>query len=284
MSIFSGKFRRVVFIVSSGRTGTKALAHHLDKCYPDVRALHEPTPSWRLRRCSAMALAGRLTRRQLVDRLASARRALVERCDRPIYIESNPFLAGFIEAFGDVFDSPLVLHVVRDPRSYVRSTLNWGSFRGIKLLASRLVPYWVPKPEHRPDNRERRWSQMSRVEELAWYWKTVNTALSRGQAIYGERYRCVRFEDLFARDGSGLKRFVEWAGLPWKPELAASANSENVNASSVQACPQWDRWPDAWRDELLHHCRDLMIQYGYDPSGPVAGPSSGSSTMAVAVS
>jgi hypothetical protein len=45
LTYFAGKFDKAVFIVSSGRTGTKALAHHLSKCYDNVFAVHEPRPS-----------------------------------------------------------------------------------------------------------------------------------------------------------------------------------------------------------------------------------------------
>ncbi|HEX2974227.1 MAG TPA: hypothetical protein VHP11_17970 [Tepidisphaeraceae bacterium] len=202
MAIFSGKFQRVVFIVSSGRTGTKALAHHLSVCYDNVHAVHEPTPSWRLRRASSRAMAGRISKAELVEKLAYCRRQMVAQVQTPIYVESNPFLAGFLEAFGEVFDNPMVLHVVRDPRTYVRSALNWGSYSGIKKLASNFCPYWTVKPEHFANNTDTPWMQMTDRQRAAWYWKTVNTDLNRGQELLGDRYLRIRFEDLFARSGA----------------------------------------------------------------------------------
>src|SRR5436305_6566636 len=111
MAEFSGK--KFVFIVSSGRTGTKAIAQHLSRCYPQVWAAHEPAPSWRLRMGTTRALCGRTHRDELKAMLAKLRRGMVQRVQQAIYVESNPYLSGFIEVLGEVFDGASVVHVVR---------------------------------------------------------------------------------------------------------------------------------------------------------------------------
>jgi hypothetical protein len=264
MADFAGKFQRIVFVVSTGRTGTMALAQHLDRCYDDVCARHEPRPSWRLRRASAKAISSRISLDRMRQLLADSRKKLLSGITRPIYIESNPYLCGFLDVLGEVFDKPRVLHVVRDPRTYVRSALNWGAMRSLKYLANTFIPFWIPKPEHVPGSRQPRWRQMSQAERMAWFWSTVNRELNRGQEIYGDDYLRIRFEDLFAKDGTGLKKLTEWIGLPYKPELLASANSENVNASRKQQCPSWKDWPADRKEQVLRHCRELMMLYGYD--------------------
>lgn len=266
MAIFAGKFERVVFIVSSGRTGTTALAQHLDAAYPNVRALHEPRPSWRLRRASAKALCGRLAKPQLVELLASARRDLVSRITQPIYVESNPYLGGFLDAFGEVFDRPRILHVVRDPRSFIRSSINFGVFSGLKRFASACLPYWLPKPElclPNPSCPPKTWRQMSPIERLAWYWTLLNTELNRGQSLYPHDYLRLRFEDLFNPDGTGLRQLTDFIGLPFNQNLIAAANAEKVNASKTLRLPKWPDWPADLQQQVLDHCRPLMTLYGY---------------------
>src|SRR5688500_15110858 len=138
MASLGEKFEKVVVVLSPGRTGTTALAAHLDQSYPQVPALHEPPPSWRLRTASVKAVSGRLHKRQLVSILTQARTSLLASIDRPIYVESNPYLMGFLDALDDVLGPRVyVVHAVRDPRSYVRSGVNFGAFRGLKRLASR---------------------------------------------------------------------------------------------------------------------------------------------------
>jgi len=263
VAILANKFDRVVFIVSSGRTGTKALAHHLSRCYGNVTAVHEPRPSWRLRIASGKSICGRMTPDGLATLLARSRQRSVAQIIRPIYIESNPFLWGFLGAFEKVFDKPMILHVVRDPRTYIRSAINWGACRGIKQLLNTYFPYWHPHPEQISPT-DRPWSRMSDIQRMAWYWKLVNTELNRGQELYGDRYLRIRFEDLFARDGSGLKQFTSWVGLPWKDGLLASANSEKVNASRGSACPKFEQWPPERQEQALEYCRELMGLYGYE--------------------
>lgn len=263
MAIFTGKFERVVFIVSSGRTGTTALATHLDSAYDNVRALHEPKPSWRLRRASARSLCGRMSKTDLVKLLAGSRRRLVESIDKAIYIESNPFLGGFLDAFGEVFPNPKIVHVVRDPRSFIRSSVNFGTFAGLKNFAQSLIPYWLPKPEMFAGKRWPSWREMDPAERLAWYWAMLNTELNRGEAVYGSDYLRVRFEDLFAADGSGLRRLTDWIGLPPSDKVVQGANAERVNASTAQRMGKWEEWEPSLKDRVLRHCAELMRLYGY---------------------
>jgi len=267
VAVFAGKFEKVAFIVSSGRTGTKALAQHLGTCYANVRACHEPTPSWRLRRASNKALCGHAGLDELTDLLARSRRRLARGIAEPIYVESNPYVSGFVEAIDRVFDRPLLIHVVRDPRTFVRSSINFGAFRGLKLLANHFVPYWMPKPEYFGRPCERRFRQMSPPERMAWYWNLVNRALNRGQEVYGDRYLRIRFEELFARDGTGMSLLTDWMGLPRNPKLIEAANSEQVNASRDRHFPRWPDWDESLKARLLEHCGELMALYGYAPEG-----------------
>ncbi len=219
---------RVVLVVSTGRTGTKALAQHLNACYPHVCALHEPPPTrFYLRRTANRYLCGRLSREELVSILTRCRARMAGPQERhTIYVESNPGLSGFLDAIPDVFPDFQVLHVVRDPRTYIASAINWGVFNGVKGMLARYLPFWLPKPEYthpRGAAGAPTWKAMSPAERLAWHWRLINVHLDRGAALYGDRYLRVRFEDLFARDGSGLAEVVRWMGLPpatashWRP-------------------------------------------------------------------
>ena len=271
MGRLGDKFEKVVVVLSTGRTGTTALATHLDKVYPQVRALHEPTPSWRLRTASAKALSGKLGKDELVKILTGARRELLERIDRPVYVESNPYLMGFLDALSEVMGPRVnVVHVVRDPRSYVRSGVNFGAFRGLKRIASNFYPYWFPKPEQVEKSPDRTWGQMDAAERLAWFWAVVNRELDRGQGLYGGRYLRIRFEDLFAKDGSGLNALTDWIGLPRSEALSAEANRDPVNASKVQAMPKWEQWPAETKAMLMRYCGQMMRAYGYEVEEPAA--------------
>jgi hypothetical protein len=107
---------------------------------------------------------------------------------------------------------------------------------------------------------------------MAWFWKIVNLELNRGESLYGANYLRIKFEDLFAKDGSGLQQLTDWIGLPRSAALSAEANRENVNASRKQILPRWDEWDTASRSAVLEHCGELMSYYGYreSPAGAAA--------------
>lgn len=272
MAVFSGKFQTVALLLSTGRTGTKALAQYFDTSFAEVCALHEPAPSRHLRVASNRYLCGRLAREQMVKLFADARRDRVAAISEPIYIESNPFLHGFVDVLDDVFEAPRVVHIVRDPRSYVRSYINYGAFRGIKGLAARLYPYWMLKPEQVDPAAPRRWTAMSQVERLAWRWATINASLDRGASIFGERYVRVRFEDLFAEDGSGLRWLAERIGLRPSAQFER-LREERVNASTGRQMPKWEQWDAADRRALMELCGPQMDRYGYGAADAPAPPS-----------
>src|SRR4051812_12823408 len=88
--------QKVVVILSTGRTGTKALAHFFNTTYHNVTPLHEPRPSRHLRLLSNRAMAKGMTAEAAVRSLTKARSALLASLTRPIYIESNWYVYGFL--------------------------------------------------------------------------------------------------------------------------------------------------------------------------------------------
>lgn len=250
-----------------------SLAHQLDRWYGNVRALHEPRPSRRLRVDSNRFLCGRLSRPQMVERLVRARRGLLAATGEPIYVESNNFLHGFLGVLDDVFGEPFVLHVVRDPRTYIRSWINFGVYTGLKGLVGRVHPYWLLKPERLAPAGPLRWNQMHPYVRIGWYWTAINRHLDRGADLFGPRYLRLRFEDLFSPQGNGLERFLQWFGLEPNEQMSHALTDQKVNRSSRNECPAWSQWPQDVRDEVLRQCGPLMETYGYDLDKPPGGKS-----------
>jgi hypothetical protein len=264
------KFRQVVVVVSTGRTGTQALAHHLDACYEDVTALHEPRPSRHLRLLSNRAVAGRLTREQAARALALSRERLFNTIETPIYVESNWYVYGLLEALKGIAPSVKVLHVVRDPKTYIPSGINFGQFSGLRALATRFVPYWYLKPEQAPGHLDARkpWSQLTEPQRLAWHWTVVNGEIDRVAPQFGDHFLRMRYEDLFGREANGLARLLEWIGLPENASLRERMQEKKVNASTAKRCPPWREWPMSERASVLELCGQRMRDYGYDTASP----------------
>ncbi|MGB5161231.1 MAG: sulfotransferase [Thermoanaerobaculia bacterium] len=257
------KVETAVVVLSTGRTGTMALAEYFDAAYPQVRALHEPKPSRHLRLVANRYLCGKLTKDETARRLVDSRRDLLGGISQPVYIESNPFLLGCLDVLGELFPNVKVVHVVRDPRTYIRSSINFRSRNLAKWLALRLVPYWVVTPERYEERTVRTRAQMSEIEWLAWNWALRNAFLDRGERLYGENYLRLRFEDVFDSGGAGLRSMARWIGLPDQPMLVKAMREKKVNPSKRSRLPEWESWPAAARESVRRHCGELAGQYGY---------------------
>ena len=267
MAIFSGKFDKVVVILSTGRTGTMALARRFDEAWDEVRALHEPRPNRHLRIASNRHLCGRMSASAAAGLFAASRRRLFRAVRQPIYIESNNFLHGFLDVLGLLFDRPRVVHVVRDPRTFIRSWIDFGVFRGLKGFVGRYVPYWLLKPELIEPRPQRRWKDMPPPERIGWYWNAVNAVLDRAEALFGGDYLRLRFEDLFTADLAAIRGLAEWIGLPDPSRLGERATRQKVNASQPTGSLAWEQMDAAGRQAILGHCRERMGRYGYDVPG-----------------
>ncbi len=188
---------------------------------------------------------------------------MIDRASQSIYVESNPYLGGFVEALGDVFDRPRLVHVVRDPRSFIRSSINFGTFRGMKGLVNRWVPYWLPKPERLLPPARPCWNEMSQPMRLAWYWDLVNCAGPWREDLWaGLPAHTLRRP--FARDGSGVRTLIDWVGLPANDGVVDNITRQPVNASRDHGFPRFRDWEPALSRQILNHCRELMQLYGYD--------------------
>src|SRR5439155_26640942 len=119
MAVWPDKFEKVVVVLSTGRTGTQALAHYFNAAYDDVTALHEPKPTRHFRVMSNRAVAGKLSKETAVRAVVRSRRRLIEKITRPVYLESNWYLYGSLESLKDVVCKPLILHVAPAPRPFI---------------------------------------------------------------------------------------------------------------------------------------------------------------------
>ena len=279
MAVWPDKFEKVVIVLSTGRTGTQALAHYFNAAYDHVTALHEPKPTRHFRLMSNRAVTGKLSREAAVRALVRSRRRLVEQITRPVYIESNWYLYGFLEALKDVFGNPRILHVVRDLKTFIPSYINYGTFSGLKKIAAEFLPYWYLKPEQYEKNPPKRWSQMSEPERLAWHWHVVNREIDRGAEMYGDDYLLLRYEDIFPRPAKdvasetaapalpaaippGLSRLLDWLDLAPNDKLLRLM-SDRRNASRNRGFPKWEQWDESTRATVLAMCGAQMERYGY---------------------
>ncbi|MBI4034522.1 sulfotransferase domain-containing protein [Candidatus Saccharibacteria bacterium] len=245
--------KKVVFVLSTGRTGTQFLAHYFNE-YPDVFAVHEPPPSWRLRMWSMAFVQGRTSTPVLRRVINKFRGRSISRLTEPVYLESNNFAVGFAPAIKAEFKNAVIIHVVRDPRDYITSALNHGADSGLKGLANRYFPYW--------HLRSGLWANPKEIfERTARYWTIVDELLSSAGRGYPHYYRFT-FEQLFAADTKALAEIAKALGLKLRPD-AAVRKQEKANVSRLRVMPNWPDWTAEQAKIVDKICGAGMKRYGY---------------------
>lgn len=259
--------RLVVFIVSTGRTGTMALAKHYDRM-ENIVAAHEPAGSYYFNVLSNLYRAGWINHWHVASGLSLRRRKLESGPEPSVYIESNPWLHGCVSALDQAFPAPIfdtrLIHVTRHPASYLTSAINNGSATALKRLASQLVPFWVmrPRPRHRACFVAPRYPHH---ERLLWQWAEINRHLLEVGEMLGSRYYRVRFEDLFG-ETTALEKLSKWIGVNAVREAGFGEDLPKWNASTQTNLGPYNTWPAELKNTLDAHCSPLFQTLGYEHS------------------
>lgn len=242
--------QKAVFILSTGRTGTKFFAERL-AAFEQIKASHEPSPSRVLRFWTNAYIRGEVTKIQMRDVFIKFRARLISRCNLQIYVESNNFMTGFSCILSDVLEDPKIIHIVRDPRTYITSAINKGADSGFKGFVNRYVPYAHLKA----DRSENYWQ----IKRSARYWQEVNTELDK--LNNHNNYLCVRFEDLFKTDNNTMKKIAEYIGIEFKSNTLST--QRKINKSHLSLHSSWGHWSDEEATIVSDICGDLMDKYNY---------------------
>lgn len=256
---------RIFFILALGRSGTNFLASLLAR---DRRGCvhHEPYPLDRT--LMLLRHAGGCDR--AVDQLLEARfEGLLQRAGAmEFYGEVNSYLRYEADWLRRRFD-PLLIHLVRDGRDFVRSA--W--VRGVYTPQETDGPI-LPRDE---DPYAERWSALSRFQRLCWYWTHTNEHLA---ARIEHR---VRFERILGDYPYLKSRVLDPIGarIPeelWRREVGRPRNTSRgyrLRAAAFRLLrgrdrlqrfdplPHWSKWDAQRSREFWEICGPAMRRFGY---------------------
>lgn len=249
--------KKYVFILSTGRTGTKYIASYLAG-YKNVYSVHEPKPSWRLRMWTMAKLENKINDDYLYKIFVKIRGKRLATVNEDVYVESNPALSGFAVALAKNMPNVYIVHIVRDPRERVTSSINNGALRTKKRLMISLMPYWHLRPLKLVDQKS------STIKKIAKLWPLINNHL-KAASSYTDKYTCIRFEDLFS-DPSKMEELVNFIGIEKKDLIREKDNSAktNKNASRYNDIEPWQNWSPYFAMEINSIIGSgTMRDYGY---------------------
>jgi len=287
--------KHMVIITSTGRTGTRFFGDFLSSMVPGAYSVHEPDVvegvsrrTWQrirtfgpyhmllgrllgrtgIRNLTQQFISGSLDRHQLVERLRRQRSAYYRSLPGDPIIESYSQWYGILPAVPELFSHYRVVVIVRDPRTWVASCMNFGAPFGPRDLVSRLGFKRLDPITAGDRVYAERWPRMSRFERIAWTWKTINGYLL-DFARQDPHTRIYRYESLFLGEdrASQLADLLEF--ITRFPDRDFPSNFDDTvlqrrhHASTRQAFPDWPDWSDEQARQLFEICGTQMADLGY---------------------
>jgi hypothetical protein len=156
-----------------------------------------------------------------------------------------------------------IVHLVRDPRDYVRSHINWSRHRLKSFVANYLIPFWQPNGWLLNEMSVGRWLRLTQLERYSWIWDYKNRMI--GQMENSETpYLRIKFEDFF---GNGdplpyINELLEFLDLNRVSGIEAFFQ-DPVNPTKGKSFPKWDVWSQEQCQQLNIFCGATMAKYGY---------------------
>jgi len=285
----------LVFIISPGRTGTQYFGKLLTQMIPDCYSIHEPDAwkNWRdspvtkirhfgvyqvllgkflgktgVRNLSLNHLSGQLNLEQLKSAIYRSRLRFYSAIDQDLIVESHRGWFGAIDGIRALFPHYKIAVIVRDPRAWVVSNLNWGTLYGPKdkvslLGLKRLAPHVIGDTAYIEP-----WKAFSRFEKLCWVWNAMYTILLEG--IAGDpNGRVFLYEDLFLSDQRDeiANRFLEFittfSDRRFPYHIGEGVLDKRIHATKKHRFTGWDEWSSKEAIRLDQMCGDLMKHFGY---------------------
>lgn len=256
------KATQPILILSTGRTGTIFLARLFGELYPDVASYHERGNSRPVQIATNLHFAHLLPKSALKSVWNFFKGKEIVTCEKDFHLDANNFLYGLATLAPELYPNLKVLHIVRDPRDYVTSQLNFSRQKQTSFIANYLVPFWQPNPFLIGELPLSRALGFSRFEKYCWVWDFKNRVMSRLQDSLVPYLR-IRFEDLFSINPEPVfQQITHFFGFP-PAENIREKFREPANSSRPTAFPEWRDWTSLQATQLDDLCGSQMRAFGY---------------------
>lgn len=256
-----------VFILSTGRTGTKTLARLLGLSSA-IDAFHEPRPQLLEERKSARWEVGRdpSTYRNIFIRARGAS-LLKARRRGTMYAETSARMTFFAPVIAELLPKSMFIYIHREPTAIVRSGMRRGWYVDHPADFARICPV-------EGEDAFVEWDKWSPFKKICWYWDAYNRfALDFGHHVNASRMLTLRADEVF--DGTAVSPIFSHVGVePPSSEQVDRVLSKKLNAQQRDSFPKAQAWTSDMFDTLYETAGGTMKRLGYDPRAEVQETSS----------
>ncbi len=254
-----------VFILSTGRSGSKFLATLLDYS-ENVTAYHEPKPM--LTYFSNYAFHHQQETKVLTHMINAARMELILTVfiKNKIYVESNQCLTFFAPSIANLFKKSIFVHVVRHPGDFVTSAVKKGWHKNDSI--------WEAGRVKMADKNQ--WNQIDQIERLSWLWYTTNHFIEEFKKQIETRRIITTTLEKVANNTKEVKKLLEFASAAdIKKEKINELQKKKINELHIHPdeppnmkktknFPAYNQWNNEMKQKLIKYSGHLARQfYGY---------------------
>jgi hypothetical protein len=251
---------KISFILSTGRTGTKTLAEGLSG--KDIKSPHQPPFSRLITIASHYYLHGWLPLKLLTWIIKTIREPQIQNSDCLHYVQVFAFDYFPAKIFSEKYPNVHMVHIIRDPRDFVYSYLNWMHSRFKSFVANKIVLGWHPSGFFTGTFSRQEWNRLDEFQRVCWQWTYKNTLIEN---LFEDdpRYLRVRFEDLLLADNTEtLHKLLSFLGIEYQERFNLIVKKPK-NVSKKGYFPTWEQWTPKRCAQLNELCHPLMKQLGY---------------------
>jgi len=257
---FNGVDRPCIFVLSTGRVGTKTLAA-LAGLSNHIVALHEPTPKlYGLSYLYYRHHLGNDNDEIFAEAFLTARR---ERFNYALlfgrgYVETSPQVTFLGPPIRMAVPQAKFIHVVRHPSTFVRSGMRRGWYSSHPMDNTRLKPL-----SHSKDYKY--WKQWENVEKISWLWKETNTWINRFmQSLPINQRLLLHSEKILLNDRDEIKKLFDFLHSPVPDEKKIKKIlSKRINAQTTGYFKEITEWSDELHAKINSIAGESAQQFGY---------------------
>jgi hypothetical protein len=154
-------------------------------------------------------------------------------------------------------DCKIVL-LVREPRSFVASFMNWKSSNLKKKILHHIIPFWQPVGYFHNIGFFK-WMKMKKYEKFAWVWAYKNRFFLKYAG--NKNFKIFKIEETTS-DPNKMYELISFIGLK-KIDFDKEKLEIKKNKSNKNFFPLPKEWNVEMNESIIRLCGDLMAKLGY---------------------